>query len=422
IRSLIANPANHCVTVVDGVTAGGNLIKVRNERCAAIAAQKKNEQAAVNKPQVQSAPGDPRNIPTPQTQHGTPPSQPRDARNIPTIQNQVGDPRKIPTTETPQGKPPQIEARNVPAPGPRSITGAASPPVPAPSGNHGGIPDGRGSGRDASGRWVARGSKADCDNASDDVKRTAAWYNACVSDPPGTDRRNDDYERDPNNKCHGQIISPQELFVLAKERCGDAEDRICIARQKENYLLANDPKIKEDCPKYSGTLRSECVDWYYLNNDPDETRSYNHSRYLFKFLPWRSSGSGPTGSKGTGANDPQRQASAQQHLTEAQDAIVTSRTNKGDALIDALERAEEAFRAAAGDFMRLGDDDRRDAALHEAARMALMRWVEGHDGKKPTSRECSEISRHFRTIDKDSSQANNLVTQIKKTCEPIVGD
>jgi hypothetical protein len=405
--------------MVHGNVALANYIKGRNSVCAGIAAKKQQQQQAAVKPApVQSAPRDPRNIPTPQTQHG--------------------DPRNIPTPQTQQGKP-QIEARNVPTPGPLTSPGVqispAGPIAPRAgssetrngsdvwhSGNHGGIPDGRGSGPNASGRWIARGSKADCDNASDDVKQTAAWYNACVSDPPGIDRRNNDCERDPNNKCHGQIISPQELFVLAKERCGDAEDRICIARQKENYLLANDSKIKEDCPKYSGTLRSECVDWYYLNNDPDETRSYNHSRYLFKFLPWRSSGSGPTDSKGTGANDPQRQASAEQHLKESQDAIVASRSSKGDALIDALQRAEEAFRAAAGDFMRLGDDDRRDAALHEAARMALMRWVEGHDGKKPTSRECSEISRHFRTIDKDSSQANNLVTQIKKTCEPIVGE
>lgn len=51
-----------------------------------------------------------------------------------------------------------------------------------------------------------------------------------------------------------------------------------------------------------------------------------------------------------------------------------------------------------------------------------MRWIEGHDGKKPTGADCSDISRHFKTIDEDDSKSVKLVNQIKKTCAPIVGD
>jgi len=116
----INSTGGNCHTVKDSLSRNLSIIASRKQQCAAAAAEKQ-QQTAVKPPPVQSAPRDPRNIPTPQTQHGTPPSQPRDARNIPTPQTQ-------------HGTSPQNVASNAPIPGP------AAPGTPRQPGESGYIP------------------------------------------------------------------------------------------------------------------------------------------------------------------------------------------------------------------------------------------------------------------------------------------
>src|SRR5262245_38909051 len=102
-----------CKVLHAGIPVTLAMIQRRNEQCAAVAAQKKNQQIAVNKPPVQSAPRDSRNIPTPQTQHRTPQAQPaptlqREAHNTPTPQT------KPQTPPAPKVEPPQITATQGP--------------------------------------------------------------------------------------------------------------------------------------------------------------------------------------------------------------------------------------------------------------------------------------------------------------------
>jgi hypothetical protein len=74
-------------------------IEAGKRRCAAIAAQKKKEeQVAVNKPQAPSTSQDPRNIPTPQTQHGTPSSQ-YDKDDSKPHYNSNNNPKNVPTPQ-----------------------------------------------------------------------------------------------------------------------------------------------------------------------------------------------------------------------------------------------------------------------------------------------------------------------------------
>ena len=84
--------------------------------------------------------------------------------------------------------------------------------------------------------------------------------------------KEDDDCRDPSRKCHGQVISPEDLFQEAKKHCdesattpeGWAAIRACIAEAKGKILRERDPRIAKACGKYSGLDRDQCTDWNYI--------------------------------------------------------------------------------------------------------------------------------------------------------------
>jgi type II secretory pathway pseudopilin PulG len=208
------------------------------------------------------------------------------------------------------------------------------------------------------------------------------------------------------------VISPQDLFTQAKAACnGDETARTCIAKAKKDYLLQHDAAMVRTCSKYSEPKLSECMDWHYLNG---YDTSYSHLRFELKYPKpndWDRRAPAP--------RDEAKLKKAEAQYAAAEGMIRTARTAKGPSLLSALEEAEQAMRNAANFFAQGGDDDRGDAALTEAARLHMIRFIEGNDGNTSV-RDCESIARDFDNIDKENTQSVKLVAQVKGICEPII--
>ena len=278
----------------------------------------------------------------------------------------------------------------------------------------------------------------------------------------GRDGGSDDCPRDPRNKCHGQVISPQQLYLDAKENCDGSES--CIGREKERIIQSMDTRIRDLCSTFSGEQRSECVDWYYLLGV--NAGNYSHMRYMSQFPPveWNSGSKrgpdtgnqpSPTGdrvaggcNKGYGLKPDRsgfgrwtcqklggdvppsdKRELAEEHLRRGSDAIKVAHDAKGPDLLQAIMEAEQAYRNASGFFTQAGDEENAEAALYEAARLGLVRFLEAYEAgigyltnnSKIGRRDCDAVYRHFRTIDTSNPQATDLRDRIKRVCEPIVG-
>jgi hypothetical protein len=75
-------------------------------------------------------------------------------------------------------------------------------------------------------------------------------------------------------KNYKPVISPEELFQLAKDRCPKMtnwqqakEIRACIAAEKEKIIWERDALVRSTCGKYEGEDRVNCVDWVYLEGN-----------------------------------------------------------------------------------------------------------------------------------------------------------
>jgi hypothetical protein len=97
--------------------------------------------------------------------------------------------------------------------------------------------------------------------------------------------KEDDDCSDPSRKCHGQVISPEDLFQEAKKHCDESATtpegwgaiRACIAEAKGKVLRERDPRIAKACGKYSGLDGDQCTDWNYIRGP--SAPSYTRMRY-----------------------------------------------------------------------------------------------------------------------------------------------
>ena len=195
--------------------------------------------------QIQACAAKQASTPSPQTQRSDPQNTPP--------QTQRRDPQNIPTPQTQHGKP-VTEARNAPTTSaPRNITGAASP---NPGNSSGGasspgslIPPAttaQSGHTGPGGAWVAAADKdanlrAWCDRTNTPEKIAvigqAYWWNMCVSDADAaryrTDAQRDQIKRDLENPPKmGQL-------ELAKARHKEALDHIVAARTAKGSDLLN---------------------------------------------------------------------------------------------------------------------------------------------------------------------------------------
>jgi hypothetical protein len=116
-------------------------------------------------------------------------------------------------------------------------------------------------------------------------------------------------------------------------------------------------------------------------------------------------------------HDPSARELAEARLREAKKFIeLANSVKEGPQLLADLAAAEAAFRNAATNFLRAGDDESMFVAIQEASRIALIRFVERYENKAPPAQACNKVSDEFDRIDRDNSQSVNLMARVKHIC------
>jgi hypothetical protein len=115
----------------------------------------------------------------------------------------------------------------------------------------------------------------------------------------------------------------------------------------------------------------------------------------------------------------EKRALAEDALRQANMGVAASKSAKGQDLLNVLLDIEQQFRQAGNFYAQAGDDEQRDLAYHEAARLALIRFIEERAAGKEWAqgaKGCQAGFRHFKTIDDEDSRAVSLVNRIKSRC------